>query len=257
MSKSFGARPSPPDVRDWRVEELIGAPVISAIPDQFFCAPMPMALDQNGFPSCTVMATTGMKLWQDFEDNGKRWPTYDWLGAWNDACRNYGADAKYGWYTRAALDYALKVGLKPVPTKKQRILRVWRDGYNRFVRKWWPRNATPAAFGGQPQKIAAYFSVGLAPEDMQHALMSLGPLVVAGPWDINWNYTGPGGVLKAPVGKTAGGHAWVIYGWVRKNGELFWYCQNSWGELYGNKGRFLLPDKYRPLLWEAWKSVDN
>lgn len=48
-----------------------------------------------------------------------------------------------------------------------------------------------------------------------------------------------------------GGHCMVLYGWNEKG----WLIQNSWGELWGDNGRAILPYDY-PMK-EVWGIVDN
>lgn len=33
-------------------------------------------------------------------------------------------------------------------------------------------------------------------------------------------------------------HSVICFGWGEENGEKFWHLQNSWGEEWGEKGKF-------------------
>lgn len=61
------------------------------------------------------------------------------------------------------------------------------------------------------------------------------------------------GVMQTKCVKTSttGGHCMVIYGW----NETGWLVQNSWGTVWGNKGRFVLP--YNIPVKETWGVTDD
>ena len=73
-------------------------------------------------------------------------------------------------------------------------------------------------------------------QEIKHALYNHGPVLIALKWYNNF-HVNKDGVL---VGKLSGKHSYhavFIYGYS-KEGFL---CQNSWGRLWGNGGRFILP----------------
>jgi len=82
-------------------------------------------------------------------------------------------------------------------------------------------------------KIKQYVKLS-GQDSIKFAIMNYGP-VIAG---VKWHYTTIFDKLTKfiKMDKTTdyGFHAIVIYGWDEKG----WLCQNSWGEKWGDKGRF-------------------
>jgi hypothetical protein len=81
-------------------------------------------------------------------------------------------------------------------------------------------------------------------------LMTFGYVIVSMPW--YKNYELKKGVYTFPENPEKNGyHCVVIYGW----NEHGWLVQNSWGKLWGNGGRFIVPFTFE---WrEAWAVTDN
>lgn len=85
---------------------------------------------------------------------------------------------------------------------------------------------------------AYYYCIGI--EDIKYALVHYGPVIIGAKWYPD--YTVKNGVLvKTSNKKSNGSHALVIYGY----NEQGFLCQNSWGELWGDKGRFLMPYEFK------------
>ena len=97
-------------------------------------------------------------------------------------------------------------------------------------------------------KTKSYYKCNTT-NDIKFALMNYGPILGCIFWQNKYSLDkdavvtfgngtstdGSGGV------STDGGyHAIMIYGWTEKG----WLVQNSWGEDFGNKGRFILPMNY-------------
>lgn len=72
-------------------------------------------------------------------------------------------------------------------------------------------------------------------EEIKYALVNYGPILAS----IKWynDYQTKNGVLVGGSTKKYSYHAVVIYGY----NEQGFLCQNSWGKLWGNGGRFILP----------------
>jgi hypothetical protein len=98
-------------------------------------------------------------------------------------------------------------------------------------------------------KFAEYFKLK-DEKSIKTSIMENGPVVFAMPWydDIVVN----NGVMETKCVKTAktGGHCMVIYGW----NETGWKVQNSWGKLWGKKGRVVIP--YDVTFNEVWGIKD-
>jgi hypothetical protein len=86
-------------------------------------------------------------------------------------------------------------------------------------------------------------------EDVKYALMKYSPVLISIKWH---SYSGmlEDGTIYFNTDSDYGYHAVMVYGFNEKG----WLCQNSWGEEWGNKGRFILP--YEHGFVEAWSFVD-
>lgn len=84
--------------------------------------------------------------------------------------------------------------------------------------------------------------------EIKYALINHGPVLCSVKW-----YSGSrvkNGILTSNFDNDYGYHAIVIYGW-NKQGFL---CQNSWGKLWGDSGKFILP--YNHSVREAYSFID-
>jgi C1A family cysteine protease len=85
-------------------------------------------------------------------------------------------------------------------------------------------------------------------EEIKYALVNYGPVLIC----IKWyqDYKVKNGVLTGGLVDKESYHALVIYGY----NEQGFLCQNSWGRLWGNGGRFILP--YETKIYEARGLID-
>lgn len=87
--------------------------------------------------------------------------------------------------------------------------------------------------------------------DIKQALMANGPVIIAMKWysDIKVKR----GVLTSSFDKKYeyGSHCMVLYGWDSRG----WKVQNSWGGIWGNKGRCVIP--YDTEIAEFWTVTDD
>ena len=85
---------------------------------------------------------------------------------------------------------------------------------------------------------------------IKHSLLNYSPVLVSVDWYdkylLDKDYC-----INFDLSSESNRHALIIYGF----NEQGWLCQNSWGETWGNKGRFILPYKYK--INEAWAFVDS
>lgn len=119
-----------------------------------------------------------------------------------------------------------------------------RDAFGQMLAAGYPPN--PAV-----HKIAAYYAVPVTEADIQQAILAFGPIVIGTGWYNSW-FSPHLGILPAPSGGLAGGHAILACGWDARGLHL----RNSWGSSWGLGGDCFLPWAYLGAVGEAWKAVD-
>ena len=119
-----------------------------------------------------------------------------------------------------------------------------RNAFDRMLKAGYPPNEAL-------HKIASYYTVPVTRDDIQQAILAFGPVVVGMSWDQAW-FSPRLGVLPAPSGISAGGHAILAIGWDARGLHL----RNSWGPRWGLGGDCFLPWAYLGAVGEAWKAVD-
>jgi hypothetical protein len=219
----LGSLHSPPDDRDWTIDQLYalaGLDAAAPLPAAFTIpAPLPEVLNQHATGRCVAFSTSAIKQYEDLKDQGR----FDFDEA--TFFFSIGGTDATGAVPRVAL---------------QKILT---DGYPALS------PASPAA----AHKIAAYYAVPVNVDAIKQAIHAFGAVLLSTRWQHSWFHPGPGGVLPAPDYEV-GGHAIVAIGWDDRYGLLL---QNSWGLLYGVTGRVWLPYAYVDRIKEAWKTVDQ
>lgn len=102
-----------------------------------------------------------------------------------------------------------------------------------------------------PNKISTYFSISVDDREykIKKALMDHGPVMVSVKWyrDIKVK----NGIMTTSQTGNFGYHCIMIYGWNEKG----WLIQNSWGKLWGNRGKAVYPYEY-PFV-EVWGITDT
>jgi hypothetical protein len=105
---------------------------------------------------------------------------------------------------------------------------------------------------GDRVKITAYARLNNA-SDIKTAIVAFGSAWMSSDWPNSW-FKPVNGVLPAPSGGIAGGHAWTITGW--DDTKQAWLMQNSWGTDWGLGGRAWLPySALNGVGWEAWRTI--
>ena len=72
-------------------------------------------------------------------------------------------------------------------------------------------------------------------DDIKYSIMTNGPVLMSVQWYKSFKFDDKY-KINFNKEKPIGCHAIVVYGWDKDS----WYCQNSWGKLWGDKGRFKL-----------------
>lgn len=99
-----------------------------------------------------------------------------------------------------------------------------------------------------PHRISTYAKINTIDETKQ-ALMDFGYVVITMPWYKDYKLTKKG-VYSTTAKDKQGYHCMVIYGWNKEG----WLVHNSWGELWGEEGRFIVP--FDVELVEIWAVTD-
>jgi C1A family cysteine protease len=219
----LGAIPSPPDARDYQLELDTAA----ALPSRFVSASMPPVANQGNTGRCVAFSSRGLKQWEEFRDgHGVLDLDAQWL--YDRAQAVDGIPLPHeGTTCRAALSVLLKQGI--------------------------PQTGKPAT--GQ-NRIAAYYAVPITVDALKRALVQSGPVLIASTWFNSW-FRPVGGVLPAPSGGVAGGHARLLFGWDDSVAGGSWLVRNSWGKAWGVNGNSYDPYRYLlPAMHDAWRAVD-
>jgi C1A family cysteine protease len=225
--RAFGAIQSPPDERDFQIEELYAGANLAAIslPSTYVVPNRPPVLNQGDTPMCVAYSTSSLKSYQDRDDQSPaKWWNFDEPYFFRLIGGGYN-----GAILRNAMDRMLKAGYPVVggtsPTSKH--------------------------------KIKAYYSVGKDKTAIKTAVKTYGELVMAMPWYRSWVRSPEAGVnyvLPRPD-YGVGGHAIVIDGWDDNRRAL--RLRNSWGTVWGASGDCFLPSSYIGAIWEIWKALDQ
>ena len=217
----LGSLHSPPDERDWGIDELyaISAEDEVAAPPPSWMAPRPYPpqLNQGTTPECVACGTSSMKGFEDLRDQGPS---------------NFDEHAFFRTIGGGPNGAVPRVAL-------QRLVDV---GY-------------PVVGGARPtdlHRIAGYYAVPVHSASIRAAFVAFGPLGFSVDWQKSWFNPGHGGVLPRP-NVVAGGH----FFWAVGYNAVGVRARNSWGQGWGDGGYFTLPWDYLGFVKEVWKVVDQ
>jgi hypothetical protein len=213
----LGAIPSPPDERDFPVEQLYaltGTPKAVVIPPTYVVPNLPAVLDQDGTPQCVAYSSGGMKLYEDGP-----WPLNESLFFAQIGGGPNGA------YIRNAFKQLLAAGYPPDPAKHK-----------------------VSAYYAVPLTQAEVQSAILTFGPIVIGIEWLNSMFRPAP---------NGVLLINQSQGVAGGHAILLVGWTLINGIFYWILRNSWGADWGVAGNaYLSGPAFTSLVSEAWKAVD-
>ena len=231
-----GVVPSIPDVRDYKLKHSVCTSV--NYPLEFSLNTVPVK-NQGVRPTCVAHASSTIAEYYYSEQHN----AYESFSTnWIYGIRELGYYQGHGMALRDALNTLLHYGVPPT---------VDCPG-NYEVEK---AKETVAAKRAEleakayPHRITKYFRLDGTAE-MKRALMEHGYILASiniregdhlqdGVWTTDFD------------AKITGAHAIVIYGW----NQTGWLAQNSWGSLWGNKGRFVIPFYFGCN--ETWGTEDN
>jgi C1A family cysteine protease len=229
-----GALFSPIDIRDYRLA-CVGNE--SEFPEEFELK-MPKVKQQSLVSSCVAhsIATT-IEYFNMIQNNDDTTMSTNYIYG-NRTGMFYNSK---GMYTRKAIANTCKYGDVyerdfPGNTEVPKVIKEFEDKKYSLYDK------------GIQHRFSSYYSVK-GKNEIKTALMQNGPVIFAMSWydDIKVK----NGIIQTNYKGNVGGHCMVIYGW-NKDG---WKIQNSWGKIWGNKGRAVLP--YDIKIKEAYGITDN
>lgn len=254
---TFGALPSPTDVRTYRLkekEEVAGVAGASLEEKEFpetFELWKPTTKDQGSTYSCVAHALSSVVEYFNHIQEGTNiiFSTAYIYG-------NRSGSPVYtgkGMHTSVAVHNLMKGGDCPETRFKGNYeVPEAIDKYKEQL-----SNVLPDAY---PHRISSYFSLnGYGPTMttplMKEALMEYGPIVISVTWRTGAGLVSEDGftnVLRLhKETQSEGGHCMYIYGWNQKG----WLVGNSWGTRWGNNGSCILP--FDEPINERWGIEDK
>lgn len=230
--RTFSNLISPFDIRDYRI-----AGATQEFPESFVL-PEVTVKNQGGTGSCVAHACSSV-----VEFHNKRQENTDIVFS-TEFIYGYRPDGYYvgeGMYIRNALETLRKVGDCPLDDLK---------GNHKCPEAMEAVEAKLEELKDKayPHRISTYVKVNTT-EEIKKALMELGYVVVSMPW--HKNYKLKNGVYTYASDETSGLHCVLIYGWDERG----WLVHNSWGKIWGQNGKFVVPFDFK---WtEAWAVTDK
>lgn len=220
----LGGIPSPADTRDYPIQLDLAGP----LPARYVSKLLPPPLNQKSSPMCVGYSSAGVKGWEERHD-GHGFLPFDPAWLYGKAQQIDGIPSPHdGTTIRAALRVLKGAGM---------------------------------ALIGHPEvaanfKIGAYYAVPQTEDGIKRAILQSGPVLIGSVWFNSW-FRPVKGILPAPSGGIAGGHARYAFGWDDNvdGGSLL--VRNSWGAKWGVNGNSY--DRYDyilPALHDAFRAVD-
>jgi C1A family cysteine protease len=224
--RKFGWRPDLPDHRDLR----FSVPKRVKIPDfvdlRKYCSTIE---DQGAIGSCTANALVGALEVLENQKWGK-WADLSRLFLyWNerDMIGETGSDS--GAYIRDGVKSLVKQGVC--------LERIWEYDAKKLFKKPCSQAYNEALL----HKVIRYERI--ANIDEANAALAMGfPVVFGFTVYSNFMDIGSDGMMEMPRGSVEGGHAVLCVGYNRP--KKFRIVRNSWGEEWGDRGNFYMPDEY-------------
>lgn len=230
--EAFGALLSPYDARDYKLV----VSTTETFPDAFEL-PKVTVKNQGSVGSCVAHAASSIvEYHHKRQHNEKKSFSTEFIYGFRDVGYYVGK----GMYIRNALNTLKKYG--DVPTADFRGNNEYQKAMDNVNSKF-----DELAEKAYPHRISSYFRI-YDENAIKSALMNHGYVMVS----MNWHKDARlvDGVY-IPTEEVSCRHAIAIYGW----NERGWLCHNSWGTLWGNKGRFIIPFDFK--FNEMWGITDN
>lgn len=229
-----GVAPEKVDLRDYK-----GVAKTNTFPDTFELTMMPVK-NQGAVSSCVAHALASVIEYFDCVENGK-FTAKSVLYIYGN--RRYSDWKESGMRIRDALKTCCEYGdveYRELPGNYEVP-----DAIDRFEKV-----GTVLSLRGSVHGIKRYFRLD-STKAIKECLMNCGPVLIAVPWYSD-NYVYKDVLhITGNKAKEEGLHCMVVYGWEPRG----WKVQNSWGLLWGNRGKAILP--FDTKLSEAWGLEDR
>ena len=230
----MGALPSVPDMRDY-----VGKTSKDTFPNEFELSEMPAVKNQGYVGSCVAHALSTATEYFNEKETGK---FTEMSTGYIYGNRLLSTHKGTGMYTRDAIKTLAKFGNVPSSHFPYNVEVPY------AIEKF-EDSADELEALGVNYKIESYFRLNTT-EAIKAHLMDGNPVIFAMKWFDDIKIVDGVMVTEEKKSSKTGGHCMLIYGW----NETGWMVQNSWGKLWGNGGKFVLP--YSVSTTEVWGIKD-
>lgn len=219
---TYGCKAPKIDVRDYKLAK--SAVRAEDIPAEFIPKELPRVKNQSNVSSCVAHAMSSILEYHDIAQ-GNTLSTNFIYGIQKQLCGREGS----GMYLRDACKIVQTYGdmLKEHCPGNTEVPKCWEIAEKSLNNEEYKKIAS--AF-----KVKSYFSLKSI-DEIKRAILEFGPVICS----IKWydNFTVVNGTLSGEQSGEYGHHAVMVYGWTEEG----FLCQNSWGQSWGDAGRFTLP----------------
>lgn len=252
FQKDFGgAEESPIDARDLMFEDIVGAPD-DALPSQFQLDYDFPIKNQRRAWSCVGQSASSSKQFQEEVELSARFAYRK--------CKDIDGFLGRGTYLRIGAKIIQEFGI----CREELIPEEENLSDESYLNIWPSKQAIDNA---DKHKSKVYMNVGsdfgaksfedidyeIIHENIKRAVYEYRtPVIMGCKWYPNY-VPDKIGNLPFPMGSPKFGHAFIAIGWTSADDLI---CVNSWGEAWGNKGKFLLRPAF-PKFNEGWIHVDE
>ena len=231
----FGCKLSPYDLRDYKLKAGT-----ATLPEEYVCDFKASVKNQWSVSSCVAHATSSIL---EHHAGGKYELSTNFI--YGIQKKLYNHDGK-GMYLRDACKIAVNYGdmlLDDCPGNTE-VPKCYSIAEKAF------QDSTKID-RAKVFRTLKFYSCG-TPYDIKQAIYNHGPVLASIKWFDSFKVD-RNGTLIGDISGSYTNHAFVIYGYTK---DGFW-CQNSWGPLWGKNGRFFLPNTVKIVEARGFIDVEN